>query len=421
MNSPLRIGMILDTAGRKFPPDIRVEKEAKALDQAGHQVSILTSCGDAGAPERSVLEGTRSVTVLRKRVKAKRGRLAQLFCAMAMRFPWWDSVLRDFIRSEKPQVLHVHDLLMVPTVLAVAKEFGLPVVADLHENLPAAHQAYRRQYSTLLRWYQSLKWNYALMKFHEARALRQCARILIVVPEARERLVQYGIAEERIEVVSNTEDRTTFTFDPASADVAITDQYRDYWVASYIGGIGPHRGLDTVLDALPEILGKIANFRLLIVGASDRVRQAIEAHARRLQVSGAVEIIGWQPFSVVNSYVMASNVCLVPHRNFEHTQTTVPHKLFQYMICAKPVLVSNCRPLARIVEGSGAGRIFEADNAHSLAQEMIWMHENPAACESMGRSGQEAALGTFSWHHDAHRLRAMYASFDTETRQFYPN
>ncbi|CAP45184.1 glycosyltransferase family 4 protein [Bordetella petrii] len=421
MSNSLRIGMVLDTAGRTFPPDIRVEKEAKALDQAGHQVSILTLCDDSDAPERSLLEGTKSVTVFRKKVNIRRGRLVQLFCAVSMRFPWWDSVLRDFIRTENPQVLHVHDLLMVPTVLKIAKEFGLPVVADLHENLPAAHRAYRSQYSTLLRWYQGLKWNYALMKLHEARALRQCARILIVVPEAKERLLQYGIPEERIEVVSNTEDRTTFAFDPASADECITDQYKGDWVASYIGGIGPHRGLDTVLGALPEILSRVPKFKLLIVGASDRVRQVIEAHAKRLQVSDAVDVVGWQPFSRVNSYVMASNVCLVPHRNFEHTQTTVPHKLFQYMICAKPVLVSSCRPLARIVEDSGAGRIFEADNAHSLAKEMIWMYENPTACESMGRAGQEAALGKFSWHHDAARLCAMYAYFDSEARQFSPN
>ena len=49
-----------------------------------------------------------------------------------------------------------------------------------------------------------------------------------------------------------------------------------------------------------------------------------------------------------------------PHEDFEHTQTTVPHKLFQYMMGRKTVLVSDCAPLKRIIGDNEAGYVFKA-------------------------------------------------------------
>ena len=41
------------------------------------------------------------------------------------------------MEKNKIEVLHVHDLPLVGVALAVAKKYGIKVVADLHENYPA--------------------------------------------------------------------------------------------------------------------------------------------------------------------------------------------------------------------------------------------------------------------------------------------
>jgi len=179
-------------------------------------------------------------------------------------------------------------------------------------------------------------------------------------------------------------------------------------MACYVGGIGPHRGLNTAVKALPYIKGKIPNFKLVIVGAKGDQANQILSDAATLNVEDMVEVIGWQPFKKVNSYVMASKVCLVPHNDFEHTHTTVPHKLFQYMICSKPVLVSSCRPLKRIVEDTKAGVVFRANDPGDLAKKFIYMYENSHALNDMGLNGREAALGKYAWRHDAERLIDFY-------------
>ena len=401
--------MVLN-AGGDFPPDIRVEKEARALADAGHDLRIFSQRFTDLAPTVEHLPAL-GATVFREAIQGRAGwRIASAVRSMCM-YEWqWRAPLRRHLEVYPTDVLHVHDLLLVPVVLDVAARFGVPVVADLHENMPAAMRAVRSDIPPV-RWLaEAIVWNYGLMRLLERRALRRCERVVVVVPEAAQRLREYGIPPERIVVVSNTEDESTFRFDPEDADPAILARYRGRVVASYVGGMGVHRGLDTVLDAVPAIFREVPRFLLLIVGADPRARRAMEERARALGVADAVATLGWEPFRTVNSYVMASDVCLVPHNDFEHTQTTIPHKLFQYMICAKPVLVSDCRPLARVVDAAGAGRVFTAGSPESFAREMIWMAEHPEACAAMGRRGREAALTTFSWKRDALRLQSMYAA-----------
>jgi len=410
----MHIGMIYGE-NRHFPPDIRLEKEIRALCSAGHRVTVLSKRLDNSIPEKErVLH--ENASVIRKYICNESSKLKLIIDRVQLRQSNWVNEIINFTKTERPDVLHVHDFLMVPTVIDIAEKISVPVVADLHENMPAAVRAYRAGYSSFGKLKSAILNNYYLMRWHEKRYLSRCERIIVVVPEAAERLYKYGINPENIIVVSNTEDETTFRFKPEDAERIILENYSSRWAASYIGGIGPHRGLDTVLNAVPYIVTAIPNFLLLIVGANDYDYAVIQDYVRKINISTHVEVIGWQPFSKVNSYVMASNVCLVPHNNFEHTNTTVPHKLFQYMICKKPVLVSSCAPLARIIGDTKAGLIFEANNSQDFAKIILFMHDNPSLLVEMGENGQRAALGKYAWRNDAARLVDMYNELELKIK-----
>ena len=399
---------------RPFPPDIRIEKEISSLCSAGHQISVLAPRVPKNAPLEEAL-GPHQAVVRRATVTESNfvERLSQVFL---LQYPNWIEHLKDFIKRYSPDLLHVHDLYLLPTTIRAGRHYGLPVIADLHENIPAARRAYRSAQKPLPRLISAITYNYHLWRWHEARALQQCAAIIVVVPEAAERLYKYGIAKKKVIVVSNTEDETTFQTDPKKVDPVILQKFSSTWVASYIGGIGPHRGLDTTIQALPAARDRIPNLKLVIIGADSNEKLQILKMCRNSGVTDVVEIIDWQPFEKVASYIYASDVCLVPHKDFEHTQTTVPHKLFQYMICKKPVLVSNCQPLARIVEDTQSGIVFQADNSDDLAQKLIMLYQNPEKVAEMGKNGYQAAVGPYAWRHDAKRLIHMYQRLENKNR-----
>lgn len=405
----MKIVMVLETV-RGYPPDIRVEKEARALDDAG--ISVVVMCNHvAGQPlEEPYLSRSKIVRVPVRRPPL----LRRCLDAWTMRRSEWRLPVEKVVADEKPDAVHVHDLPLLPVVLSAIEPTGIPVVADFHENMPAAMRSYRSNDRWPMRLMRACLHNYRLMRFHEARAVRRCAAVVVVVPEASERIRSYGVDSDKIVLVSNTEDETTFPSDLTNADPAILDQYQGRWVASYIGGIGPHRGVDTAMRAVKPTVDKVPEFLLLIVGAKAEQQAQLAKTAKELGIEEHVSILGWQPASAVNSYVMASDACLVPHNDSEHTQTTIPHKLFQYMICGKPVIVSDCKPLARVVRECEAGLVFTAGDSASLSDRLVELRNGADDAVRYGQSGRASALGKFAWRHDARRLVELYQGLGAE-------
>ena len=401
----MHIGMVLAT-NRGFPPDIRVEKEAQALSKAGHRVTVLSQRIPIESLEREVLFPGN--VYVKRVVIRKKGRLDTFASVVCLIERGWLDHLKTFITDDKVDILHVHDFKMVPTALKLAKPIHVPVVADLHENMPAVFVARRSQFPALRRIKEGILRSYHLWRWYESKLLKECAKVIVVVPEATERLIGYGIKKTNIVIVSNTEDTTTFRFSPESVDSVIVDKYKDDWTVSYIGGIGPHRGVDTLLEATPKALRRIGNLRLVIVGARERDSNFLNREIKRLGISRSVDIIGWQPFEKVYSYMIASKVCVIPYNDFEHTQTTIPHKLFQAMMCSRPVLVSDVKPLKKVVEETRSGRIFRANDSGDLAEKLTDMFTHPEWLAEMGANGKNAALGKYAWRNDAERLIAMY-------------
>ena len=406
----MHIGMIY-AEKHSFPPDIRVEKEIKSLCSTGHRITILAQRNPNNALPQQEKLGFENAKIERVSLR-KPSFYEEIWRLIALQNINWIPQIAHFIEKYHPDIIHVHDFNILPTVLRVCRRFNLPVIADLHENMPAAKKAYRSNLRLFPKLISAIAFNYYLWRWHEARTLRHCEKVIVVVKEAAERLYKYGIDESKIVVVSNTEDDTTFNPQPEKADPKILKKYRAFWVVNYIGGISPHRGLDTTIRALSKARNKISNLRLVIVGADNHSRQQISNLAKRNNVDDIVEIVDWQPFEKMNSYIFSSQVCLVPHNDFEHTQTTVPHKLFQYMICAKPVIVSSCRPLARIVNETQSGLVFETNNSNDLAQKLVRIYREPEQSAEMGQNGYRAATGKYAWHHDAKRLNQMYHNLE---------
>ncbi len=403
----MKIGVVLNYE-RDWPPGIRAEKQTVALANAGHQVFVFSPKFKETAKTPEYIERVKATVVRAKLPSTAKRFFKNAWTAITLYDDRFYLPIHKFIQENKIEVLHVHDIWLIPVSLRAAKLANIPVIADLHENMPAAMRAARSEQGWIRRLMEGTVWNYHLMRWHEARMLKRCEHTFIVAPEAGERLLEYGMTLGQFSVVSNTEDETTFNDDEKDADPVIMKKYANNFMCSYIGTTGAHRGLDTVLKAMPAAARSIPNIKLVIVGADVRNIILINNEVKRLKIENWVEVIGWQPFDLVHSYIMASDVCLVPHNDFEHTQTTIPHKLFQYMICRKPVLVSDCKPLKRVVAASNCGAIFKASKPESCAQVLLQMYSDREKFEQFGENGRNAALGQFAWRNDAKIMIEVY-------------
>jgi glycosyltransferase involved in cell wall biosynthesis len=76
----------------------------------------------------------------------------------------------------------------------------------------------------------------------------------------------------------------------------------------------------------------------------------------------------------------------------------------------KPVVVSNCQPLERIVKNTGCGIVFNSGNSKELANSILLLYNNPELREEYGICGREAVYSRYNWELESKKLTSLYNS-----------
>ena len=406
----VRIGMILDAP---YPEDGRVTKEAIALQAAGHEVFLLC-VRRPGEPRRETVLGIRVVR-LRRGLSLFAKTAWDSLAALLWRHPVFARSLSGFVRDHGLECLHVHDLPLAGTVARGAARAGVPWVLDLHENFPAGLQIWNVHKT---RWIVRLK-NALLMSYgrwlrYEGRMVARATAVIAVVEEMRRRLVEvHGVPAEKVAIVTNSEWRDFFErFETVEA---VRAAYPGDFLVLYLGYYGPHRGVDTVIRAMPSVLRAVPRARFVVVGRGT-FRDNLERLALELGVEDAVEFRGLVPYAEVGSWMRRADVNVVPHLRNEHTDHTVPHKLFQSMLSGRPTIVSSAPPLARIAAETGGALVFMAGDPESLAEAITRAHANPGEMHDLtGRAVAATRDGGYNWDTDQAHLTRLYSGLAGET------
>lgn len=388
----MRIGMLL--MGGTYPPDIRVAKEAKVLVGGGHEVFLLTSDKD-GRPAAEEVDGVRV-----RRYAARAGWLVSKCSALATyatwRSPLWEKAIDRYVQEHALQALHVHDLPAVASALAVGRRRGVPVVYDMHENYPAAVGFWPR--GLVARLLQTP----GRYRRYERSAVTSVDRVVTVVDESRDRVLALGVDPSRATVFTNVDDAGgVSTWQPT--DGAFT--------VAYAGGFGPHRGLDSLVSAIAIASNRIPGVRLVLMGSGSGEGE-LRALVDRLGLGESVEFTGWIGLEAMRARLAAAHVGAVPHLANEHTDSTIPHKLFQYMAMGLPVLVTDCAPLARVVHETGAGVVARSGDPESIASAIVELSD-PRLAHEASLAGLNAVAERYNLAYEGQALLGLYGGLAT--------
>jgi glycosyltransferase involved in cell wall biosynthesis len=402
---------ILMLLNAPYPADIRVKKEADALLTSGFVVHLIC-LRKWGQNKDETVEG-----IHLHRIDAGKNNYQLAFwdVIMSMRFvhPRFYSEAKNVIHSENINYIHVHDLPLAGTALQLKRTIGARVILDFHENYPEALRTwFKWKKNPLVRIKNYFFMNPERWKILERAACRQCDRIIAVVDEMKTRLIsEHQLPSEKITVITNTEEQD---FVKQAIDPSVYQNLKGRFILAYSGGIGPHRGVDTAVDGMSH-LKNYPEIQFAVVGyGSPAVMQNLQAQVRNLQLTN-VHFLGYQPFSKFYSYMHLADVNVIPHQSNGHTDHTVPHKLFQGMMAAKPLLVSSSAPLKRLTEKYQSGLVFEAGNSNDFAEKVLTLYHDKNLCLQLGENGRRATLeGNVNWEHDQKALVALYENLNAQ-------
>lgn len=390
----MRIGIVFQTDDLNAAE--RIFKTHRSLTAAGHRVFLLCNKYDASLPDRQQIDG---LEVMRVTPSFRRRRLNRIFKYPAFCNPLWLYHIHAFVRRCRLDALQVVDLPLALAAIAVGRLCGIPVVYDMWENYPEALRGWSYQ------WHTRLFKNYRVARFLDRLAVRWAGHIVTVVEEQKARLVAAGVPAAKISVVTNAVDLSLFVAGSAPAPTAL-DRHPEEYKLVYVGVVTIERGLEDIIRAMKTVAAHIPQARMYIVG-SGAYEPALRRIAAEEGVRELVIFVGRVPFAEVHAYVQKSDLGLIPHRNNDFINTTIPNKLFQYMALGKPLLVSNAKPLARIVGECGCGFIFESGNPADAACKILQAYAARHDAR-IGENGRRAVAEKYNWDKAVQPLLELY-------------
>ena len=396
----MRIGMILD---KTFPPDPRVENEAISLVESGFDVYLF--CLKYGSQQASNEEING--------IKIKRytsNNLDYKLSALAYTFPFYSRIMskkiRSFLLLNKIDIIHIHDIRIAGAVFAANNKLKLPVLLDLHDNMPEI----MKEYPHVQNFPGKLLISPGKWKKKEEEFIEKATKVITVSDEFRQEVIQRtNIHPDKIIVVPNTVRRSFY--EDHQIDKSIINKYKNDFVILYLGDTGIRRGLLTAIEAMPNLKKKIDNIKLVIVG-SNSSDPILKQKVADLSIQNAVDFQGWQDVKLFPSYILASTICISPlYRNVQH-DVAYANKLFQYMSFSKPVLVSNATAQKNLVEKIKSGLVHKERDSKDFEDKILELYHNKDLREKMGANGKKFIENEFCWEKASTKLIELYQGFN---------
>jgi glycosyltransferase involved in cell wall biosynthesis len=378
-----------------YPWDIRVEKVVDSLQAAGHSVDLV--CRNQARRPRIERDGAFTIHRLPSLPLAL-GPLHAVANFPHPLSPVWLRSIADVVRRSRSDLILVRDIPLALPAIAVGRRRRIPVALDMAENYPAMLADRLRYTPTGL--LGRLVRRPGLARVVERAALRLVDHVVVVVEESRERLLDAGVAPGRLSVVGNTPrverwspgDTAGGAGGAGVAGVAMV----------YLGNLDGSRGIDVAIRAVHRLKAADHPVSLTVIGDGPSIG-SLRFLAGELGVTDRVRITGRLSFEDVRTELARANVGLIPHYSTEAWNSTMPNKLFDYMMLGLAVIVSDARPAARVVRETGCGEVFRDRDVEDLARCIAGL-ARPELRANRGGHGAAAVRARYNWAHDSRVL-----------------
>jgi glycosyltransferase involved in cell wall biosynthesis len=289
---------------------------------------------------------------------------------------------------EKADLYHIHDPELVPVGAMLRLLTGKPVIYGVREDYPklAHHKHYLPR---VVRPAIGLA----------VRAMEQSAsRAFDAVVAVTEDIASNFAKHHRTVLVRNF---PVLPDEPPGAPVRKPAGHP--FTLIYVGELTVIRGVATMVDAVEQLAQRIP-CRLLLVGSFED--PALEAELRKR--SPNTEFLGYVDIRENPEILERADVGLVCLHPTRHYITSLPLKLFDYMLAGLAVIASDFPLWNEIIVGSRAGVCVDPLRPEAIAEAAFRMSENPDETIEMGRRGQLAVSEKYNWQLESNRLLSLY-------------
>lgn len=210
----------------------------------------------------------------------------------------------------------------------------------------------------------------------------------------------YDIPQQKRELLPNGVDIKLFSPQPCGH---IKEKYglEDSFVVGHVGVLREWLDMEPLFIAIRELASK-NNIKLLIVGGGAGHDKTVEL-ARYLGVLDNTVFTGTVPYNQVPEYISCFNVGVIPFKQDNVSNNSLPLKLFEYMSCGVPVIATHVNAIEKIF----GQRIRFVSNANEYIQEIMELYQDPKLCSRLGSEGRRIIADEYQWSSIAKKLERI--------------
>jgi glycosyltransferase involved in cell wall biosynthesis len=397
---PHRVLMLVENLS--FPWDRRMRHLARALQQSGYSVCVISPKGES--QDRRSFEEIDGVKVYRYpswQAGSGRGYIVEytwaFFCTVVLSLFVWMRHGIDIIHSANPPDFFF--LLAWPLKL-----LGKKYVFDEHDVSPELYEAkfHRRD------------WVYHVLVMLERASYHVADLVLATNESYRDIARERGrIPDAQLAIVRNGVDMGYFRHKPPRPELKESFAY----MALYLGVMGRQDGVDCVIHAAHHLVHtcKRRDVLFVLIGKGE-CSADLQNLTRDLQLESFVHFLGYVSDELLLDYLSTADVCLAPDPPDRMNQVSTMTKILEYMACKRPIVSFDLLESRRSA-GEAAIYVEKKDDALFAAAINDLLNDRVRR-EQMGRAGLERSIHLIGWDRSRQCLLEAYSRLSGEKPAF---
>lgn len=368
---------ILFIRSNPVAPDPRVEKEVNALHENGNNLSVLAWDRYGKCPD---FEDKISYKIRRVKIKSSYGTITfipKLFIWMIYEF--------FYLFKTDYDVFHACDLdTLIPAVL-VSKIMNKNLVYDSFDFyadsfLPEGTPSILRRFLGDVEIFFS--------KF---------ADFVILADESR--IKQFKNSLKNTVIINNSPMDLKNEIKPYKESKKFT--------IFYAGLIFKDRGINKILEAVKFI----PNVELVIAGYEVGNGTIVQ----ELKKAANVNFLGRIDYKEVIEHSLSCDLLFALYDpDVPNNKYASPNKLFESMMCGKPIIVNENTRMAEIVLEENCGITVPYEDTEILKETIIKLKDDPELSKKLGKNGRKAYECKYGWNVMEKRLVEAYKVMDPD-------
>jgi glycosyltransferase involved in cell wall biosynthesis len=300
-----------------------------------------------------------------------------------------------YILKWRPDVIYLRQGLFEVFPPILARLFGVPYIIEKNGIMEDEFRS--RGFSEIV---------IKILRLAEEINFRLSDKIICVTEGIKREIVRrYKVNEGKLVVIPNGANIELFRPLDKHGCRRKLGLEEDAFYVGFVGSFAPWQGLEILIEAAKRVKEQgYAQIKHILVGDGEQ-EPLLRQKVREYKLEQEIKFTGRVTYEQVVYYINACDIAIAPFTKERNSIIGVsPLKLYEYLACGRPVIVSRVGEVKEVIEEGKCGYLFEPGDAEELAKRIIQGYQERDTLQEMGLRGRKLVESKYTWRTTAERI-----------------